>query len=265
MVKKTGEETGTETLDTGTKELETGTETATTPTAEQQVETLQAQIKAETDAREKAEKSEQGLRGSLKEKDTKIREQADIQSQVDELKELQKMGFALMADQGRIPEEGIDPEKGRELSKVFDTKVNELEAKRKQRNIETANREYAVTAQAVYAKGQDAFKDDPASLSMVAMNLDAGRTDLAEALIAKVVKTTDTKGDKAESEEELKEKWVEEGKRLAKEESGGLTTDNNSPSGAGGSLTIEQLEKMSPEEKRARSKEIAELPLIIEE
>ncbi|KKK66650.1 hypothetical protein LCGC14_2961950, partial [marine sediment metagenome] len=61
------------------------------PTTEQQMETLQTQLKDVTVRAEKAESSVQGLRGSLTEKDTKIREQANLQAEIEDMKAMIKL------------------------------------------------------------------------------------------------------------------------------------------------------------------------------
>jgi len=81
----------------------------------------------------------------------------------------------------------------------------------------------------------------------------------ADSLIGKPKKQT--KAEKEESEEDKQKRWVEEGKRQALEGGGVLNIPAGGPSGGGGKLTIEQIKKMSPEERFARAEEIAKIPL----
>lgn len=93
----------------------------------------------------------------------------------------------------------------------------------------------------------------------------------AELLLKKLEKEkkpVETKTEvKGETEDEKVERISEakaEEKLLAKMAKRGMVdTDNSEPSGATKSLTIEQVKKMSPDERLARASEIAKLPLSL--
>ena len=237
------------------------------PTAEQQLETLQTQLKETATRAEKAERSEQGLRGSLQEKDTQLKRQAGSDSRFEALNErIEFLATAIALGKSEEGMTGVSDETLQNVKSELKRMRESEEAKRKETQEQTQMEEFYQKGSTIYSEAEEVYGDDVDALHNIRNLIRAGDHDLAEKKVAKAKgKPTDTKGDKMESEEDLKQRWIEEGKRLAKEESGELKTDNNSPSGAGGSLTIAQLEKMSPEEKRVRRDEIAKLPLIEEQ
>ena len=213
------------------------------PTTEQKLETAQVELKAQTERANKAESSNQGLRGSLKEKDILIQESAGLKSDVSYLKD----AFKLAATQGfGVPEGDLEatPEKMATANKVWE----QMEAKHKQeREADTAKAEqakYTQQAQGILqdavdagiAKGSDEYED-------IYDFLVEGKVRKAERLISKA------KGTKPEDEKEQKQKWITEGKRLAMEGDGQLASDTGGPQGSSGrSFTKKQINDMSPED-----------------
>ena len=196
------------------------------PTAEQKLETATAELKVQTTRADKAESSNQGLRGSLKEKDLQIQKSAGLESDVSYLKD----AFKLAATQGfGVPEGDLEatPEKMATANKVWE----QMEAKHNQSKADDAAKveqaRYVQQAQGMLkdaedagiAKGSEEYED-------IYDHLVQGNTRKAERLINKA-KTT-----KPEGEEELKQKWITEGKRLAMEGDNQLASDTGGPQGS---------------------------------
>lgn len=229
-----------------------------TPTPEEKLATLQKELEGVKTDLEAKDKGLRTAHQTLTEKDKEIKRQADVQTRLDGFEETQKI-LAAMLNEKLTSGEGLEPSERKDYLSQFDEITKRQKAEREQAQTRSQQEEYNRQCDAIYAKAGEVFKDDEDALFQVRTFLMSGATDLAEKKVAKAEKPTDTKGDKVESEEEIKQKWIDEGKRLAKEESGELKTDINSPSGAGGDLTIAQIEKMSPEERFARADEIAKI------
>lgn len=203
-----------------------------TPTAEEQLVTLQEKLDTATKEREEFKTGLSTAHSKLTKADQKLNKQADIQAQIDELKELQKMGFALMADQGKMPEEGFDAEKRQDLSKQFDTKVNELEQKRLLREAQGKMVGYQERTEAL-----GLTEDDPEywDIQDAATNFKFQKTEALLKRLEKLKeaeKTTDTKETKVESEEDKVNKQVDEKLRQEMEKRGMLESEHGGPSAA---------------------------------
>ena len=221
------------------------------PTTEQKLETAQAELKAQTERANKAESSNQGLRGSLKEKDILIQESTGLKSDVSYLKDAIKV----LATQGKVSEDDLEVAPDKRTS--VDSTWAQLEAKHKQeREADTAKAEqakYTQQAQGILqdavdagiAKGSDEYED-------IYDFLVEGKVRKAERLISKA------KGAKPEDEKEQEQKWITEGKRRAMEESGQLNSDTGGPQGSSArSFTNQQIEDMSPADYEKNREAIA--------
>lgn len=198
----------------------------TAPTAEQQMETLKAQLEEARQIAEQAKKSEQGLRGSLTEKDRKIKEQADLNSRLDGFEETQKILAAMLNE--RVSSEGVDEGTKADYLKQYDEILSKQKTAREQAQLQTKYAEYNQKADAIYQRAEKVFADDEDSLFQVKTFLLNQSPDLAE---RKVLKAETKKPEEAK----LKEVDETEKKRLEMEKSGELISDNGSPSGIGNS------------------------------
>jgi len=79
----------------------------------------------------------------------------------------------------------------------------------------------------------------------------------------KPVETDKSKETEEDRVKKLVKEGIDAGLKVEMDKRGMLNSDNNLPSGAGGKLTIEQVKKMSPEERANRASEIAKLPLSL--
>ena len=222
------------------------------PTTEQKLETAQAELKAQTERANKAESSNQGLRGSLKEKDILIQESTGLKSDVSYLKD----AFKLLATQGMGASESdleMTPEKKANANQVWEKMEEKHTQERAADTAKAEQAKYTQQAQGILqdavdagiAKGSDEYED-------IYDFLVEGKVRKAERLISKA------KGTKPEDEKEQEQKWITEGKRLAMEESGQLNSDTGGPQGSSGrSFTRKQIEDMSPEDYSKNREAIA--------
>jgi len=209
------------------------------PTLEQQMETLRTEVKAKSDELAKAESSLQGLRGSLTEKDRKLKEQVDLSQQISDLQETQKIFAAMIAERGDTTEDinELQPQAKQGYLKKFEELQTQQEARRKQAEGEVKRAEYNKAADAIYAEAKAIFKDDEDQLERIEDYLYAGKLERAQARIAKARTSSKPK----ETEEEMRERIREE---ILKEE-GKLRTDTGAPFGTGLGIptNIEQFKK----------------------
>jgi len=239
MTKLIGEEQEPVTNDTAVPEV------VATPTAEQQLETLQAQIKAETEAREKAERSIQGLRGSLEEKDRELKKRAAIDARLDGFEETQRILAAMVNE--RISSGEIGDEEKSDYLKQFDEITKRQKAEREQSQLRSQQEEYGVKARTLHARAVKAYGDNDAAILRVERLLDTGSITEAEEKVTQAEVKLAPKGEEiVETEEEKKVKWIKEGERLAMERTGQLVSETGGPSGAAkGKFSRESLREYS--------------------
>lgn len=231
---------------TETAANDTSKDTEHEPTQEEQAEKLLADNKALLTRAEKAEGTAQGRLGSLQEKDRRLAEfegQASLKAQVDYLTDAVK----LFATQGlQMPESDLDvtPEKRTSINQVW----AQMEEKHKQTQaadtVKAEQARYVQQAQGILQDAVDAgIAKDSEEYEDIYEFLVEGKVRNAERLIKKA------KGAKPEDEKEQEQKWIDEGKRRAMEESGQLNSDTGGPQGSSArSFTKKQLEDMSPED-----------------
>jgi len=198
-----------------------------TPTTEQQMTTLQSQLKELSARAEKAERSEQGLRGSLQEKDRKLKETAEIKDEVQELKDMIKI---LATQRVGMDEDDlhVTPDKKSSAEAIWNDLEAKREKKRQDATLKAQQDDYSSQAIAIHNEAIELFGDDVDKLFKIRQYLDAGYKDLAEGMVTKARKK---EPEVKETAEELKKKYLEEGRRLALEESGALSTSTTLPSG----------------------------------
>lgn len=228
-----------------------------TPTAEEQLKAAQEEIdkiKAELESKDK------GLRTAhqtLTEKDKKLREASDFHTRLDGFEETQKILIGMMQERGAVSDEEVSLEKRTDYVKQYDEIRKRQKEEREAASMRTEQEEYARQAQAIYARAQEAFKDDIDELDKVAYNLDRGRLDLAEARVAKVEgkEKPPAKEKQVESDEERVARLAEEMYKKRLDEEGLLRTESAEPSGrsrtmdeiaakvASGDMTVEEAAK----------------------
>ncbi len=212
------------------------------PTTEQKLETAQVELKTQTERADKAESSNQGLRGSLKEKDILIQESAGLKSDVSYLKDAIKV----LATQGKVPEDDLEVTPDKRTS--VDATWAQLEAKHDKERAEDAAKaeqtKYVQQAQGILQDAEDAgIAKDSEGYEDIYDLLVEGKVRNAERLIKKA------KGTKPEDKESEKEKWITEGKRLAMETEGQLSSDTGGPQGSSmRSFTRQAIADMSIED-----------------
>lgn len=226
---------------------ETPSGTEETPSPEQQLETLRTELETKSSELEKANRSMEGLRGSLKDWEKKAKEQANIQGEVDVLKNMVKV----LATQGYQMSDDEFEESARSPKQDINKMFADLEekSKKERQEAETRRRQEELFAQAdaIHDRAVAVFADDVDSISRVRGMLRSGDTDLAEKMVAGAEGKKKPEGDNVGSDEEKRKKWIEEGKRLAMEES--LKTDTGGPQGGTGrTFTRSQIAAMSPSE-----------------
>ena len=233
MAKEKGEEKEASADDATAPEVEES------PTTEQQLETLQAELKAQTVRADTAEGSVQGLRGSLKEKESKLREQASSNTRMDGFEQRMEI-LALAMDKG-LSASDVDGEK-LNLKQEFADLTKRQEDTRVQDTARLQQEESAREAEGFWTRAKEfGTYDDNDDVAEIYDALVEGKNYKAERIIKKLEKTA-----KPERGGDEKQKWIEEGKRLAAEEKGDLSSDTGGPSGSlNHSYSAEQVGKMS--------------------
>ena len=231
MAKEKGEETEVSTDDVTTPEVEDA------PTTEQLMETLQTELKAQTTRADTAEKRSQGLQGSLEGKDKQLREQVSSNTRMDGFEQRMEI-LALAMDKG-LSVGDVDGEK-LNLKQEFADLTKRQESTRAQETAKLQQEESARVAEGLWTRAQEfGTYDDNDNVAEIYDALVEGKSYKAERIIKKLEKKPEKGGDD-------KQKWIEEGKRLAAEEKGDLSSDTGGPSGSSNhSYSAEQLDKMS--------------------
>ena len=208
-----------------------------TPTLEEQLVAAKAEKQTLEERATTAEKGLKTAHSRLTDKDKEIRGKNAVNTRIDGLEETIRI-LAGMQD-----EKLGDLEEGKKTDYLgkFDDIVKRQKAEREQSLIKAQQDEYSQKADAIFARAEEAFKDDEDSLFQVRTFLMNGADALAEKKVAKAEKTTDTKEKKVESEEERINKLVDEKLRQKMEEKGMLESETGGPSGA--SPNDEQIRK----------------------
>jgi len=199
------------------------------PTAEEQLATLQEQY-----AKEKQElltRFEQADKEARSAQAAVTREQQKSKANVDLIKRMDGFESTLEIVAGRIIQGDLSPEDAQAFR-------NEVAAAKEstRKEIEDANQKTILEEQLrkndeLWVRAQKfGTYDDNDSVAEIFDALIDGKSRKAERIIKKLEGTP--KDTKVESEEDLKKKWIEEGKRLALEESGGLNSESGLPSGS---------------------------------
>ena len=216
------------------EELEPTTEVAEpkveeSPTAAEQLAKLQTERDEVLARAEKAEKRSQGLEGSLHEKDKQLRALADAETRFKSINDRIEILATAIAT-GRS-EDDVTPDTVKDVTAKLSQMKAEEEARIKTAKQQQETESYNSQANAVYSKAEELYAEDVDKLFQVRQYLRSGDMDLAQKMVAKAEKKVEPK---VESEEELKKKWIDEGKRLALEEKGGLNASTTQPSGSVG-------------------------------
>lgn len=230
------------------EEREETVEETPTESVEEVVKRLQAEV---TEAREKAEAAEKGLRSAhqkLTQKDVELKKRDDFSSQFEDLNEKIKILAAAQSMGQTVSEGDIDemtPTKKNALLQQFEELDKKKKAEAEQRAKETELNSYKQEADALWAEANELLASDEEKLERVELALSAGRTDIARKHLDKVraEKSTDTS---RESEEALKARLRKE----IREEEGLEVTDTAIPSGRSG--TRDEAQALYAEGKISR-------------
>ncbi len=223
------------------EEANANAEVEATPTTEQLLETASAQLKEATARADKAESSEQGLRGSLQEKDRLLRNQsgnAELATKVSGLED----AMQIMA--GMMGKGDMTTEEAQGYKQEFANAKKQREDEGRRATARSQQEVYAAEAQVVFKEAQEVFKDDPEKLEGVEDSLDAGKLQRAKDKIARATVTkTETAADmEARLRKELQTK---EGDR---------DSEDGQASGGKKVYTAKQIDDM-PMEQYAKEKD----------
>lgn len=195
------------------------------PTIEDKLEQAVKQAEEAAARADKAEKSVQGLRGSLQEKENKLREQAGSNTRMDGIEQRMEI-IALALDKGLSVGE-IDGEKLNLKQEFAELKAKQDKVRDDDRN-KTAYDEYVQKGNAIYTEAEELFGDDIDKLHDIRNLIRANDLDLAEKKIAKARGTSEPK---KETNVPTVEEQVTERLRQEMEKRGLLRSDNGAPAG----------------------------------
>ena len=199
-------------------------EVEVSPTTEQLLETANTQLKDATVRAEKAERSEQGLRGSLQEKDRLLKNQSDQSGLALKVSGLEDT-MQIMA--GMMGKGEMTPEEAQGYKQEFTNLKKQREEESRQAATRSQQEVYAAEAQVVFKEAQEVFKDDPDRLESVEDSLDAGKLQRAKDKIArakgKVEKTESATDMEARIRKELQTTSGDRDSEEGKASGGGMT------------------------------------------
>ncbi len=249
-----------------------GVETVTQPqpTAEQQLETLRSEFKAKEAELQKAKSTEQGLRGSLKEKDKILNEQQGIMSRLDAFEQTQKILAAMIAEKGEVTDG--DPSQKQDYLKKFEDIQKNVETKRTQ-DAEKAKRdaqiaEWQTKADETKVRTESlGLTDEDEAYHEIRHLVTEGDFKLADIKLKKLEsqKKAEKKAEKPnETDDQRIERLADEKSKAYLQSKGAWKADTGVPSGSGkGKLTAEMVANMTPDERFARRREIDTMPFEV--
>ncbi len=115
------------------------------PTAEEQVKSLQAQLDTVKQEKERFEKGYKGLQTTVNKTTEELKRQSDLRSDIEALKETQKILAAMLQETKAVPEENLDnlPQgKKQDYLKQFEDVQKRVETKRQFEAAQTKGEEY---------------------------------------------------------------------------------------------------------------------------
>lgn len=241
------------------EETETSTEEVKTPTAEE-VEQLRSELQGKIDQMEENWKNAQRLVSKRDEENKRLRDEA-ADREAD--RELNKALIGALAEQRGEPEgEFADDVKRRQpdLVKIYQEQEIKREQARRKRHYDELSEKIDSYRKEVEGLG---LTEKDEEYNIIRAFAQTEQWEKADAMIGKVKKAkAEVKSDTPkETEEERIERLAEEKARKKLEEKGLLEAETGQPAGVGKGLTLEQVKKMSPEERAERASEIAKLPL----
>ena len=234
-----------------TKEKVTA-EVVTTPTPEEQLRALQEKV-AQSEAR--ATEKEEGFKTLQRQLLAEQSSKKELEQRLTDREETSAFNRALIglvAEQRGTDEDDVIGEvrtRKPDLLKQYD----EIEQRRQQKAVEAKVRGYQRRVEALGLKESNRDYRD------VYFAVSQGNYSMADSIISDLETQAETPKAKTVDEETLN-RLVEERIAKKKEEDELLKTDPGSSSG-GGKLTAKDVEKMSPDERFARSAEIAKMSL----
>jgi len=224
------------------------------PTAEQKLETAQAELKAERDAREKAEKRTQGLEGSIRQKDLQLKGQATKADIATINRQMEVLATAVAM--GRNPDSMDDVSEDTRNAVVEQIKAvrKESEDAQQRANIDASNQKYAEDALAIWLETKEIIPETDRDAVEIYRLLKGGDKDTAGKMLNSIKANKKPEGtDKTETEEELKDRLTKE---ILKER-GLLKNEAITPSGGVRVFSRLQIAGMSPQEYAENKEDIA--------
>ena len=240
----------------GEKEAEVVEPTEVKPSPEEELVTLRSQFdELQTKVTEAQEEAKAHQRTASK----KAEEAQEYKNTKETLQALSDRVEVLTAMQADLLDRGESEEEPRKKSADYLKRLDDLKTGREKEQEKSTQQVYMEKAQEAdkLAKGAGLDMEFSPELEMALLWFQTGNADKGLLKVKEVIGKL--KPEKKETEEE-REARIE---RKILEKHGLLTPEISTPAGAGRVLTIEDVKKMSPEEKRERSAEIAKLPLSL--
>ena len=237
------------------------------PTTEERLETLTAQLTQAQAEKAKAEESYKGLQRTVNEKDSQIKKQGDLDSRIGLLTDrIDLIATAIASGAGSVDDMAGVPTEARN-SMLAQLEALKADEKRKQEETEkrTRDEESLNTVRSYQGRVESlglTIEDDAyMQVYDLVTSGDPLKMQRADIILNKLEKEK-VPDEKKETDMETKaEARAQELLRQEMEKRGLLKNDNSTPSAPSGGLTREDLEKMTPAERRERSAEIAKMPL----
>ncbi|MCW4049323.1 MAG: hypothetical protein NWE89_06245 [Candidatus Bathyarchaeota archaeon] len=234
MVKKQeGQETG-DNLDLQTGDdlnAQTGDDVKT-PTTEEIKAEYETKILTLEKERDEATKGLKTAHSRLTKADQDAKGRTSIDTRIDGLEDTLKILASMQSE--TLAAGDMEPEQRREHINRFDAEIKRQKEARDKAQAVSQQEESRQNIMVMSERAEVAFGDDLDAIAKVRDMLVAGYNDLAEKKIAQAEgkKTTDTKENKVESEEDRINKLVEEQLRQRMEAAGMLASETGGPSGA---------------------------------
>ena len=155
----------------------------------------------------------QGIQRSLNEKETLLKSQTDVRTEIDELKQIVKIQGMMQSEIAKYDTENITLDQRQSLVKQFDEKAKQLEVdmerKRTEADKKVKNDAYTNEAMALYDEAEKKFGDDIPKLAEMRNLIRADDMDLAKRMIAKV-EIKEEKVETKETDDEIFERKARE-------------------------------------------------------
>ncbi len=256
------------------KEQKETTPVAPVETPTQPTVTIESLLKEKADLETKLAQTTKGLEtahGTLRDKDIRLRKVGDLEDKIASLEEIVKLATGFMVqNQGKTDGdfEVAKTQNPADLKKNFDALVAKREIERKTKNQQQEiTDKLADIKSRVEALGLTEADDAYWEIKSDAVFATPEKFELAERKLKKLEalkeanKAKETPTENKETDEQRIERLAAQKSREYLEKQGLLKPEGTKPTGGSGGLTPEAVAKMSPDERYARRKEIASMPL----